>query len=182
MLSKTRYLTGNQLTEADVRLFMTLIRFDEIYVVYFKTNKKRISEYPNISNYVKDLYQTPGKTSGSPEEAFDSDCLQPCIPEGISYFVSSTSILFFSVNLRYLADTRNYISRSKSKNSNSKGVGPYPSIVFSYAIPYSLWQTPHQMNKWRPVTCTGLGSSINLPHCKMHYYTSVRVFNICKKL
>ena len=61
ILAKKRYLTGSQLTEADVRLFMTLIRFDEIYVVYFKTNKKRISDYPNISEYVKDLYQTPGR-------------------------------------------------------------------------------------------------------------------------
>lgn len=60
ILSKSRYLTGNRLTEADVRLFMTLIRFDEIYFVYFKTNKKRIADYPNISGYVKDLYQTPG--------------------------------------------------------------------------------------------------------------------------
>ncbi len=61
ILSKSRYLVGNQLTEADVRLFMTLIRFDEVYVVYFKTNGKTIHEYPNISGYVKDLFQTPGE-------------------------------------------------------------------------------------------------------------------------
>eukprot|EP00879_Flechtneria_rotunda_P000621 GHRR01000734.1.p1 GENE.GHRR01000734.1~~GHRR01000734.1.p1 ORF type:complete len:399 (+),score=90.37 GHRR01000734.1:149-1345(+) len=60
MLSETRYIAGNQLTEADVRLFMTLIRFDEVYVVYFKTNKQFIHEYPNLREYVKDLYQTPG--------------------------------------------------------------------------------------------------------------------------
>ena len=65
ILSKSRYLVGNQLTEADVRLFMTLIRFDEIYVVYFKTNGKTIHEYPNISGYVKDLYQTPGSLSST---------------------------------------------------------------------------------------------------------------------
>lgn len=61
ILSKQRYLTGSQLTEADVRLFMTLIRFDEIYVVYFKTNKKFIHEYPALASYVRDLFQTPGR-------------------------------------------------------------------------------------------------------------------------
>ena len=62
ILSKKRYLTGDRLTEADVRLFMTLIRFDEIYVVYFKTNRNFIHEFPNMSNYVKELYQTKGET------------------------------------------------------------------------------------------------------------------------
>ncbi|KDD75622.1 hypothetical protein H632_c587p0, partial [Helicosporidium sp. ATCC 50920] len=57
ILSSNRYLTGSQLTEADIRLFVTLIRFDEIYVVYFKTNKQRIQDYPHISNYVRELYQ-----------------------------------------------------------------------------------------------------------------------------
>lgn len=60
ILEKQRYLTGSQMTEADMRLFMTLIRFDEIYVVYFKTNGKSIREYPNISNYTKELFQMPG--------------------------------------------------------------------------------------------------------------------------
>ncbi|GAB4823936.1 hypothetical protein N2152v2_010982 [Parachlorella kessleri] len=60
ILSKQRYLAGDQLTEADVRLFMTLIRFDEVYVVYFKTNKRFIHQYPNLCNYTRDLYQTPG--------------------------------------------------------------------------------------------------------------------------
>eukprot|EP00243_Klebsormidium_subtile_P012034 TRINITY_DN712_c0_g1_i1.p2 TRINITY_DN712_c0_g1~~TRINITY_DN712_c0_g1_i1.p2 ORF type:complete len:415 (+),score=113.35 TRINITY_DN712_c0_g1_i1:125-1369(+) len=57
ILSKQRYLAGNVLTEADVRLFMTLIRFDEVYVVHFKCNKKLIREYPNIFNYTKELFQ-----------------------------------------------------------------------------------------------------------------------------
>lgn len=60
ILSKQRYVAGNALTEADIRLFMTLIRFDEVYVVYFKTNAKFIREYPNLKGYVQDLYQTPG--------------------------------------------------------------------------------------------------------------------------
>eukprot|EP00049_Salpingoeca_infusionum_P007903 m.127732 g.127732 ORF g.127732 m.127732 type:complete len:405 (+) comp13855_c0_seq2:448-1662(+) len=58
-LSKSRYLVGNMLTEADIRLFMTLVRFDEVYVVYFKTNKKAIREYPNLWGYCQELYQMP---------------------------------------------------------------------------------------------------------------------------
>jgi len=57
ILSKSRYLVGNQLTEADIRFFVTLVRFDEVYVVYFKCNKKRIIDYPNLLNYTRDLYQ-----------------------------------------------------------------------------------------------------------------------------
>jgi len=60
ILAGQRYLVGNQLTEADLRLFVTLIRFDEVYVVYFKTNRTFIHEFPNLSNYVRDIYQTPG--------------------------------------------------------------------------------------------------------------------------
>jgi len=57
LLSSQRYLVGNNFTEADIRLFMTLVRFDEVYVVYFKCNKKRIADYPCILNYCRDLYQ-----------------------------------------------------------------------------------------------------------------------------
>ena len=60
ILSKSRYLIGNTLTEADIRLFMTLVRFDEVYVVYFKCNIRRVADYPNILQYMRDLYQTPG--------------------------------------------------------------------------------------------------------------------------
>lgn len=59
-LSKQRYLTGTQITEADWRLFTTLIRFDPVYVGHFKCNIKRIVDYPNLSGYVRDLYQQPG--------------------------------------------------------------------------------------------------------------------------
>lgn len=59
-LSSNRYLCGNKLTLADIRLCMTLFRFDEVYVVYFKCNKKQISEYPNLRNYCRDVFQTPG--------------------------------------------------------------------------------------------------------------------------
>ena len=56
-LSKQAYLVGNQLTEADWRLFTTLVRFDIVYVGHFKCNLRRIADYPNLSNYLKALYQ-----------------------------------------------------------------------------------------------------------------------------
>ncbi len=58
-LSVNRYLVGSHLTEADWRLFTTLIRFDAVYVGHFKCNKKRIADYPNIHGYMKELYQIP---------------------------------------------------------------------------------------------------------------------------
>jgi len=59
-LSQQRYLVGNTLTEADWRLFCTLIRFDAVYYSHFKCNWRHIYEYPNLSNYLRDLYQVPG--------------------------------------------------------------------------------------------------------------------------
>uniref|UniRef100_A0A1X7TLZ6 GST C-terminal domain-containing protein n=1 Tax=Amphimedon queenslandica TaxID=400682 RepID=A0A1X7TLZ6_AMPQE len=60
ILSTKRYLTGPSITEADVRLYTTLVRFDPVYVGHFKCNKKRIVDYPNIWGYLRDLYNTPG--------------------------------------------------------------------------------------------------------------------------
>ena len=59
-LSKQRYLVGGQITEADWRLFTTLVRFDAVYYNHFKTNKKRLVEYPNLWAYTRELYQVPG--------------------------------------------------------------------------------------------------------------------------
>lgn len=59
-LDSKRYLTGNRITEADWRLFTTLVRFDPVYVGHFKCNIKRIADYPNLSGYVRDLFQQPG--------------------------------------------------------------------------------------------------------------------------
>lgn len=59
-LAHQRYLLGPDITEADWRLFTTLIRFDPVYVGHFKCNLKRITDYPNLSNYVRDLFQQPG--------------------------------------------------------------------------------------------------------------------------
>jgi glutathionyl-hydroquinone reductase len=58
-LSQKRYLVG-PLTEADWRLFATLVRFDPVYVGHFKCNLRRIADYPNLSNYLRELYQMPG--------------------------------------------------------------------------------------------------------------------------
>jgi len=57
ILSKKRYLTGDKITEADWRLFTTLVRFDAVYVGHFKCNVKRIADYLNLSNYLRELYQ-----------------------------------------------------------------------------------------------------------------------------
>lgn len=59
-LSHQRYLVGDRITEADWRLFTTLVRFDPVYVGHFKCNIARIADYPNLSNYTRDLYQVPG--------------------------------------------------------------------------------------------------------------------------
>lgn len=60
ILSQKRYLTGANITEADWRLFVTLIRFDPVYVGHFKCNKKRIYDYPNLYNFMLELYQWQG--------------------------------------------------------------------------------------------------------------------------
>ncbi len=59
-LEARRYLTGARLTEADWRLFTTLVRFDAVYALHFKCNVRRIADYPNLSNYLRELYQLPG--------------------------------------------------------------------------------------------------------------------------
>ena len=59
-LGQQRYLVGDQITEADWRLFTTLVRFDAVYVGHFKCNKQRIADYPNLWGYLRELYQQPG--------------------------------------------------------------------------------------------------------------------------
>ena len=60
VLSTQRYLCGDRLTLADVRLFTTLFRFDVVYYSLFKCDRQRISDYPNLGGYLRDLYQIPG--------------------------------------------------------------------------------------------------------------------------
>jgi putative glutathione S-transferase len=59
-LATRRYLVGDTITEADVRLFTTLVRFDAVYHGHFKCNLRRIDDYPQLSRYLRELYQLPG--------------------------------------------------------------------------------------------------------------------------
>lgn len=59
LLGSRRYLLGDKITEADICLFTTLIRFDPVYVSHFKCNLRRVADYPNIAGYVRELYQMP---------------------------------------------------------------------------------------------------------------------------
>ena len=58
-LATRRYLLGDAITEADVRLWVTLARFDPVYVTHFKANLRRLVDYPNLWPYARDLYQQP---------------------------------------------------------------------------------------------------------------------------
>lgn len=80
-LSTQRYLAGSQITEADWRLLPTLLRFDPVYVGHFKCNLRRIADYPQLSNYLRDLYQHPGIA-----ETFNLDHIKR------HYYVSHESI------------------------------------------------------------------------------------------
>lgn len=60
VLGERRYLCGPKITEADICLFTTLVRFDAVYAIHFKCSERRIVDYPNLWNYLKDLYQHPG--------------------------------------------------------------------------------------------------------------------------
>jgi putative glutathione S-transferase len=59
-LGQQRYLAGDRITEADWRLFVTLVRFDAVYVGHFKCNLRRIADYPNLYGYLRELYQMEG--------------------------------------------------------------------------------------------------------------------------
>jgi len=80
-LTTRRYLTGDSITEADWRLFTTLVRFDPVYVGHFKCNIRRLCDYPNLWNYAKDLYQQPGVA-----ETVDIDYIKA------HYYASHTAI------------------------------------------------------------------------------------------
>ncbi len=81
ILSRQRYLVGKQITEADWRLLTTLLRFDAVYFGHFKCNLRRIADYSNLSNYVRELYQVPGIA-----ETVDIDYIKR------HYYYSHTSI------------------------------------------------------------------------------------------
>lgn len=81
VLSKQRYLCGDRLTEADICMFVTLYRFDLVYYGHFKCNLQRILDYPNLWNYLKELYQRP---------QFKATCNLDYIKRG--YYMSMTEI------------------------------------------------------------------------------------------
>ena len=60
-LGRQRWLVGDRFTEADLRLFPTLVRFDTVYYVLFKCNKRRLADYHNLWNYTREIYQMPGR-------------------------------------------------------------------------------------------------------------------------
>lgn len=86
VLSTRRYLCGNAVTLADVRLFTTLFRFDVVYYGLFKCSRRRIQDYPHLSGYLRDLYQLPGVAATCNLEAVKRDYygnLFPLNPGGI---------------------------------------------------------------------------------------------------
>jgi len=89
VLSKTRFLTaGHEITEADIRLFVTLARFDEVYVVYFKCNKKMLMQYSNIRNYMRDMFQVHDGILG------DNFSMEHC---KIHYFTSHPQLNTYAI-------------------------------------------------------------------------------------
>ena len=85
-LATSRYLCGNRLTLADIRLFTTLFRFDVVYYGLFKCNRRRIQDYKNLGGYLRDLYQLPGVADTCSLEAVKRDYygnLFPLNPGGI---------------------------------------------------------------------------------------------------
>ena len=85
-LETHRYLCGNQVTLADVRLFTTLFRFDAVYYGLFKCNRRRIQDYRHLGAYLRDLYQLPGVAGTCDLEAVKRDYygnLFPLNPGGI---------------------------------------------------------------------------------------------------
>ena len=85
-LATRRYLCGGQITEADWKLFVTLVRFDPVYYVHFKCNVRRIAEYPNLWGYLCELYQQPGVA-----ETVDFDHIKR------HYYITHTDINPFSI-------------------------------------------------------------------------------------
>lgn len=86
ILSRQRYIAGDTFTLADIRLFVTLLRFDEVYVVYFKCNTRTVASSPNILNYLREIYQMPGV-----KETVDMDQIK------MHYFASHPNLNRWSI-------------------------------------------------------------------------------------
>ena len=94
ILQKQRYIAGNRFTEADVRLFVTLLRFDEVYIVYFKCNTRSVEHSDAILNYCREIYQMPGV-----KETVDMEQIKT------HYFASHPKLNYYSI----LPAGRNFI-------------------------------------------------------------------------
>jgi putative glutathione S-transferase len=86
ILQKQRYIAGDKFTEADIRLFVTLLRFDEVYIVYFKTNTRSVASTPAILNYCREIYQMPGV-----KETVDMEQIKQ------HYFTSHPNLNYYSI-------------------------------------------------------------------------------------
>jgi putative glutathione S-transferase len=86
ILQKQRYIAGDQFTEADIRLFVTLLRFDEVYTVYFKCNTRSVATTPAIINYCREIYQMPGV-----KETVDMEQIK------LHYYASHPELNFYSI-------------------------------------------------------------------------------------
>jgi len=86
ILQKQRYIAGDRFTEADIRLFVTLVRFDEVYTVYFKTNTRSVATSPAILNYCREIYQMPGV-----KETVDMEQIK------LHYYASHPQLNYYSI-------------------------------------------------------------------------------------
>ena len=87
-LADRRYLFGDKITESDVRLYVTLARFDVAYHNIFRVNKKRLRDYDNLWAYARDLYQTPGFGDTTDFAAIKKHYHIDCNPENIHQIIA----------------------------------------------------------------------------------------------
>lgn len=86
ILQEQRYIAGDRLTEADIRLFVTLLRFDEVYTVYFKTNTRSVATTPSMLDYCREIFQMPGI-----KDTFDMEQIK------LHYYASHPELNLYSV-------------------------------------------------------------------------------------
>lgn len=131
LLGQRRYLCGPQFTLADIFLFVTLFRFDEIYYVYFKTNRKLLREFPNLINFTREIYQMPGVS-----EVSNMDHCKK------HYYTSHPQLNTFAI-LPMGCDSIKIFSMPHNRSSvpNYYSLRPYPT--FSSLIPSHAYGVPN---------------------------------------
>jgi glutathionyl-hydroquinone reductase len=105
ILQKQRYIAGNQFTEADVRLFVTLLRFDEVYIVYFKCNTRSVEHSDAILDYCREIYQMPGV-----KETINMEQIKT------HYFAAHPKLNYYSI----LPAGRNFIQLLEQSHNRNK--------------------------------------------------------------